>query len=312
MTDASLDHPPIACSTLACPEWSSGEVVRRVARIGYDAIEWRGGPDGHVRTDWPADRRAELRRRVGDAGLASLAVTSYTQFVSGDARTRQDSVTHLLRHLELAADLGAPFVRVFVGEIDDDVPKDVLRDRAVDGLAAAVDTARDLGVDIAIEPHDDFARAASIQPILERLDAGAVGVVWDIVNAWGVGELPIDGLAAIHGRIRYVQLKDARRDGEWQLMPIGAGDVPLLDGVRALAKDGPLPPLCVEWERAWHPELDPADVALPQALDAVRDLVRHSRASLDSTTSTPPIASSDATTSSADTRAGTRRSSSTS
>jgi sugar phosphate isomerase/epimerase len=313
MTDAPADRPTIACSTLACPEWAVDEVIRRVAQFGYDAIEWRGGPDGHVRTDWPAARRTELRRRVQDAGLASLAVTAYTQFVSGDRTTRADSIDHLRRHLELAADLGAPFVRAFLGEVDDDSSMAVQLDRAVEALAAAVETARDVGVEIAIEPHDDFARAASVRPVLDRLEGDVVGVVWDIVNAWGLGELPPDGLAAIRGRIRYVQLKDARWvDGVWQLSRLGEGDVPLLDAIRALAIDGPLPPLSVEWERAWHPELDPADVALPAALRAVRDLVRQSRASLDSATSTPGMSSSEPTTSSAETRFGSRNSSSTS
>jgi sugar phosphate isomerase/epimerase len=313
MTEVQPDRLTIACSTLACPEWSADEVVDRVSAMGYDAIEWRGGPEGHVRADWSASRRADLRRRVEDAGLTSLAVTSYTQFVSGDARARQDSIEHLERHLELAADLGAPYVRAFLGEVDDPAPTSEHLHRAIEGLSAALSTARAVGVDIAIEPHDDFARAASLRPVLDRLDAGVVGVVWDVVNAWGMGELPRTGHDEIRGRIRYVQLKDARwADGEWQLTPIGEGQVPLLDAMRALAADGPLPPLSVEWERAWHPELAPADVALPRALEAVRDLVGHSRASLDSATSTPTSSSSDATTSAADTRLGNRNSSSTS
>ncbi|MCL4560736.1 MAG: hypothetical protein M1281_08995 [Chloroflexi bacterium] len=28
----------------------------------------------------------------------------------------------------------------------------------------------------------------------------------------------------------------------------------------------------IEWERAWHPELDPPEVALPACLQAVRSL----------------------------------------
>jgi sugar phosphate isomerase/epimerase len=313
MTLGPTRRPTIACSTLAFPEWTAAEAVDRLSSLGYDAIEWRGGDDGHVRTDWPAARRAALRRRVSDAGLTSLAVTSYTDFVTGDARARADSVEHLQRHLELAADLGAPFVRAFLGEIDDEAAPTQLHDRAVEGLEAALPTAAELGVDIAIEPHDAFARAASIRPVLERLDPRRVGVVWDIVNAWGLGESPLDGLPAIRGRIRYVQLKDARWvDGEWQLTSIGAGDVPLGDALGALAADGPLPPLSVEWERAWHPELDPAEVALPETLRAVRDLVDHSRASLDSATSTPGSSSSDPMTSSAETRAGRRSNSSTS
>jgi hypothetical protein len=32
--------------------------------------------------------------------------------------------------------------------------------------------------------------------------------------------------------------------------------------------------LNVEWERAWHPELDPPEIALPAAIGVIRDLLR--------------------------------------
>ena len=329
----------LAFSTLACPEWSPEEVIRRAAAMGYAGIEWRGGPDGHVRMDWPGPRRGAIRRAMADDGVEALAVTSYTDFISSDAGVRRKSVDHLRRHVELAADLGARCVRAFVGIADDGSPADVLIDRAADGLHEVVTTARDLGVGIAIEPHDDFATTSSIAPIIDRLDGSAVGVVWDIVNAWGAGEGPDVGITTIGDRIRYVQVKDARWVGDagdvWQLTPIGDGDVPLSSALTSLAARGPLPPLSVEWERAWHPELDSAEIALPRALVALRRLVDeaimagdtgthsgggraadvaggHSRASLDSATSPSGSASSEPTTSAADTRLGNRSSNSTS
>jgi sugar phosphate isomerase/epimerase len=238
--------------------------------MGYDAIEWRGGPDGHVSTGWSAPRRASLRGLMAEHGISALAVTSYTDFVTRDTRARADSIDHLRRHLELAADLGAPTVRAFVGIVDDGAPRPDLIERAVDGLAACIDGAKASGVAIAIEPHDDFDTASSIAPILARLDP-SVGAVWDIVNAWGGGEDPATGAEAIGDRVRYVQVKDARWVGsEWQLTPIGGGAVPLVDGLRALATIGPLPPLSLEWERAWHPELDRPEIALPRELMALR------------------------------------------
>jgi sugar phosphate isomerase/epimerase len=266
-----------AFSTLACPEWSADEVIRRAAAMGYAGIEWRGGPDGHVRMDWPGPRRGAIRRAMAYEGVEALAVTSYTDFIGGDAGVRSQSVDHLRRHLELAADLGARYVRAFVGIADDGSPMDTLIDRAVDGLREVVTTAKDLGVGIAIEPHVDFATTSSIAPILDRLDGSVVGVVWDIVNAWGAGEAPDVGIATIGDRILYVQVKDACWVGDagdvWQLTPIGDGDVPLSSALTSLAARGPLPPLSVEWERAWHPELDPPDIALPRALAALRRLV---------------------------------------
>lgn len=266
--------PPIAFSTLACPEWTPEAVVDRAASFGYDAIEWRGGPEGHVSPAWPAGRRRALRDRMADRGVAALAVTAYSSFVTPGARARAGHLDDLLRHLELAADLGAMAVRAFIGVVEDEASSDALVARAIDGLALAADRAADLGVAIAIEPHDDFARSETLIPILRGLDHPAVGAIWEIGNAWEAGEDPAVGGPALGPWIRYVQLKDGRGRGvDWRLTAIGQGEVPLRDALTILAARGPLPPLSVEWERAWHPELAPADVVLGPALATVRNLV---------------------------------------
>src|SRR5262245_35100026 len=98
--DVTMPGPMIAFSTLACPEWDVATVLQRAVALGYDAIEWRGGPDGHVRTSWAKDERRGLRERMSDANLTTLAVTAYGPDVTAE--------------VELAADLGASFVRAFL------------------------------------------------------------------------------------------------------------------------------------------------------------------------------------------------------
>jgi sugar phosphate isomerase/epimerase len=270
-----VTDPPIAFSTLACPEWSAEEVVDRAAAMGYDAIEWRGGPDGHVSPSWPVQRRRALLMRMADRGVSALAVTAYPSFVTPDPAARARHLDDLLGHLDLAADLGGLAVRAFIGVIEDEAPPNALMGRAIDGLAPAADRAADVGVAIVIEPHDDFVRSEALVPILRALDHPMVGAIWEIGNAWAAGEDPSVGCSALGPWIRYVQLKDGRgRGADWRLTAIGEGEVPLGEALTMLVARGPLPPLSVEWERAWHPELAPADVALGPALAAVRELVR--------------------------------------
>ena len=238
--------------------------------LGFGGVEWRGGPDGTVRTTWPAARRAAIRGALADAGIAAVAVTAYSELISGDPAIRSASVDGLVRHAELASDLGAATVRVFLGVADDGASAGELEHRAVDALATALDRT-DRGITLAIEPHDGHVRAETVAPILAALPEPRLGVVWDIANAWSAGEAPETGLAAYAGRIAYVQLKDGTGGGSsWRLTALGTGDVPLaralggLDAARR-GRDLPFPPLSVEWERAWHPELAPADEALPAA-----------------------------------------------
>jgi sugar phosphate isomerase/epimerase len=59
----------------------------------------------------------------------------------------------------------------------------------------------------------------------------------------------------------------------WQLCPVGHGDVSLDRAFELLLSDGYVGALSVEWEYAWHPELDPPEIALPAARWAIQKLL---------------------------------------
>jgi sugar phosphate isomerase/epimerase len=271
MTPASA---PIAFSTLACPEWDPRQVVEEAASIGFDAIEWRGGTEGHVRPTWSRRQREGLRRQMTDHGVRALCVTAYTSFVSPAQADRTRNVEDLVRHIELASDLGARFVRAFAGVREDAAPEQDLYARVVSELERVVDLAVEAGVVIAIEQHDDFDRATQVGAMLDLLDHPGLGAVWDIANGWAAGERPDVGLDAIRGRICYAQLKDGAgpRDA-WRPTAFGQGDVPLEAAVEELVSIGSAVPISIEWLRAWSPELAPPEIALPESLRYVRALL---------------------------------------
>jgi sugar phosphate isomerase/epimerase len=268
--------PLLAFSTLGCPDWDAETVIRRARAMGFDGIEWRGGPDGTVRTTWSERRRAAVRAAMDDAGLRSIAVTAYSELISGDADVRAASIDDLTEHAALAADLGAPWVRTFVGVADDAAPPDELRRRAVAGLATALARVAWCSVGLALEPHDGHVRARDVEPILAAIPDPRLAVVWDVANGWAAGDSPEVAFEAYDGRIAWIQVKDGTGHGDtWQLGPIGAGEVPLQDALalvvaRSRQRQEAVPPISIEWEMAWHPELDPPDVALPAGLRWLR------------------------------------------
>jgi sugar phosphate isomerase/epimerase len=266
----------IAFSTLGCPEWSLATVVRKAAEFGYDKIEWRGGSEGHVTPAMTAAQRAELSQRMKDTGVTALAVTSYTSFVSDNPADRQLNLDHLRHYLDLAADLGSDFVRVFLGELSPSVELVDVYDRILECLEAALQHAKATGVGLAIEPHDDFVRPQNITPILNHLADTRVGVVWDIGNTYAAGETVADGFQQLRKRLLYVQVKDSiGRGPQRRLALLGEGEVPLTEAFRLLIDDGYEGSLSYEWERerAWYPEVPPPEVAFPAALQAIRALL---------------------------------------
>ena len=266
---------PITFSTLACPNWQIETVISKATEFGYDGIEWRGGSQGHVQPDMPEAKKALLRQKCSDAALMSLSVTAYTSFVSNFPEERRANVYELQRYADLAAELGASYVRAFLGEL----PKGTTLDSSVyekieDCLNAAADYANSVGVEIAVEPHDDFVRSSTVAPVLRDARHPALRVIWDIGNAFAAGEEPAEGLDLLKDYIGYVQVKDGKgRDPNWRLCPLGVGDVPLRQAFELLLAKGYEGAFSVEWEYAWHPELDPPEIALPAALHTVRELL---------------------------------------
>ena len=262
---------PLGFSTLACPELSAEGVVALGRDVGANFIEWRGGSQGHVQIGWSRRQRVALRRLVRVSGLTSLVVTAYTNLAADDAAVRDASVTNVAAHIELAADLEAPYVRAFLGPRPDHASDADVVSRAADALARARDLAGAPGVGIAIEPHDEFTTATIPAKVLQTLGSDSFGAVWDVANAFWAGESPRDGFRLLRPWIRYVQLKDWRPSGDdAQLTRLGAGIVPLGAAMDLLVSEDRVPPISIEWERAWHPELGPADEELPVAFEWVR------------------------------------------
>ena len=261
----------IAFSTLACPHWTAEGVIERAAAYGYDALEWRGGPRGHIRPDLTSSRLAELRRLQSQAGLSALAVTAYTDFVAESPELRQASLAALRRYCDMAAELSAGYVRTFLGKLPPGVQIASVYQRAAECLEAAADYAQTVGVTVALEPHDDFIHPATVVPLLDRVRHPALGVIWDIGNAYSVGASLSEGREVVGQRLSYVQLKDGRgQNVDWRLRPLGAGEVPLSAAIQLLLESGYAGAFSVEWDWDGHPELDPPETELPAALDLVR------------------------------------------
>jgi len=264
----------ITFSTLACPHWQIETVIAKAVEYGYDGIEWRGGPDGHVQPGMPAVQKQILQKMLMDTGLIAVALTAYTSFVSPFAKERQSNIDELMRYTDLAAELDAPYVRTFVGELPEGTkPDPSLYKNISDGLRVAAEYAESVGVKIAVEPHDDFVRSSTVAPIFNQTQ-DALRVIWDLGNAFAAGEEPGEGYDLLKDHLAYVQVKDGKgRAPDWQLCPLGEGDIPLAKAFDLLAANDYQGVFSVEWEYAWHPELDPPEVALPAALRTVRKLL---------------------------------------
>jgi sugar phosphate isomerase/epimerase len=258
----------IAFSTLAFPDATLAAALSAGRRWGYSGVELRLIDGELIDPAMPAGRRAQVKRTLAAAGLPVVAVDSSIR-LTGD-----DPGPDLRRFFQLASEFQAPLVRVFGGDLD---PPPARQDRlraAARVLEEAVPLAAKLGVAIGVETHDAFSASSAVAELLALLSADGVpsdlvGAVWDSHHPHRMGETPAEVYANLGSRVLLAQVKDARRikDGDWRLVLLGAGEVPVRDMLGLLAAGGYPHWISVEWEKRWHPEIEDPEVALPQHLD---------------------------------------------
>jgi sugar phosphate isomerase/epimerase len=252
----------IAFSTLAFPDATLASAASLGRRWGYAGIELRLIDGELIDPSMPAADRARVKRTL--TGLPVVAVDSSIR-LTGD-----DPGPELRRFLELASDWESPLVRVFGGALAPDgrARREQLGN-AARVLEAAVPLAERLGVAIGVETHDAFSASAALAELLALADPRWVGAVWDSHHPHRMGERPEQVYANLGPRILLAQVKDARRSagGDWQLVLLGAGEVPVADMLALLAAGGYRHWISVEWEKHWHRDIEEPQVALPQHLE---------------------------------------------
>ena len=106
----------VSFSTLACPDWTMPQIIAIAAAGGYDGIELRfvQGEDSLWKLPvFSGKELASTRRALADRGLTISCLDTSCRFHSPDATERGRWITEGKRMADLAAELGAPGLRVF-------------------------------------------------------------------------------------------------------------------------------------------------------------------------------------------------------
>jgi sugar phosphate isomerase/epimerase len=282
----------LAFSTLACPEWSWQDILNRGPKYGYDGVEVR-----LIQRDTELLRRKEFfpselhrrRRELAESGFRVCGLASSVRFDSLVPSERAAQQETGVGYLNLAAELGASFVRVF-GDVlppSESGTRESTIAAIAEGLDRLGEVATPLGIDVLIETHGDFMQSALLRQVLERVRCPQVGVVWDTHHPWRFfGEPVAETFSRLSPWIRHTHWKDsipltdrplssAEREAEErarQLMAghraadyvlFGDGEFPIRECMQLLKQSGYAGWFSYEWERAWHPEIAGPEAALP-------------------------------------------------
>ena len=249
-------------STLGCTESSMDEIIATAERFGICGLEIRG-VGGVMKNalipDFAPDAIADTRARFADKGLKPIVVGTSCAFHSPEksasaAKAGRESI-------DIAAALGAPYIRVFGNNLVGD--REECTARVIEGIRDLCLYAAERGVTVLLEVHGDFNTVRTLTPIVTALGhMDSFGLIWDVAHSHRVyHDNWREFYTAMRPYVRHVHLKDVR-DADNTLVLPGEGNIPLLPIVRALLADGYAGYFSLEWEKKWHPELDDIEVAL--------------------------------------------------
>jgi L-ribulose-5-phosphate 3-epimerase len=215
--------------------------LARLAELGFREFEVMVHP-GHL---WPAElsasERRDLRRLIETSGwiLTALNMPNIDINVAAVAPgMRAYSLTLLEDTVRLAGELGARGVVIGPGKPNPLFPADA--SELIGYFFAALDrlcpVAQTSGTALWVEnmPFAFLPGIGQLMDALARYGNDTLRIVYDIANAYFIGEDFTDGLKQCSARLALVHLSDTGRQ-LYRHDPVGLGSVPFAEVPRALA-----------------------------------------------------------------------------
>jgi sugar phosphate isomerase/epimerase len=265
----------ISFTTLSCPNWSWEKILDEASKLGFDGIEIRGlqGEMFLPKCEpFFQENIAKTLQNVKEKGLEICCLDTSCTFHDQekyDAAMEEGRAT-----IDLAQQLGTPYIRVFGDKIPDQAQKAETIAMVAKGLQTLGKYAEGKGVYVLIETHGDFSDTTDLLAALKQTTSEAIGVLWDIVNPYkyGEGESMKDSYDKLSSYIKHAHIKDTLGRGDQKITLVGEGDVPIKEAVDVLKDSGYNGWLSFEWEKKWHPDIEEPEIALPAFMQYMKQM----------------------------------------
>ncbi len=179
-------------------------------RYGYKGVECRAQLNhGHgIELETTPAQRAEIKAKFEAARVNLAGISTGCRFEFLDPAERQEQIDIAKQFIDLAAEVGAPRIRVFGNAF----PKGADKDEVVENVGAALreigEHAEGTGVDCNLEMHGDFYRWQYTLRAVELADHDSIGIVYNCdgrETRWGPISTFIEPVAKY---LRHVHLHD--------------------------------------------------------------------------------------------------------
>ncbi len=265
-------------SSLVCPGWDLETIITEAQSFGFDGVELRGlQGELHLPLVPALAGQPDRVRQLFDEHNVELFCLGTSATL--DSRRREEVARQkgtITEFIELAAGLGCPYVRLYVGEVQRRDHHRKALSRIAEALISLVPVASRHSVTLLVENGGDFPTSEDLWFLIDAVDHPAVRCCWNQCNARSVGERPTSSVPRLGNKIGLVHLCDATFDEYGVLLdykPLGEGDVGiarLIELLRGIICDGHL---VFEWPKMWIESLPAPQAALPEVARFLRERV---------------------------------------
>ena len=259
--------PLLSFSTLGCPEWNFTQITDFAKQNNYQGLEIRGilkEMDLPKCPEFKKENIAATKQLMKDKGLHFVNLGSSATMHYKAPAERQKNIDDGKRFIDLANEIGCPYIRVFPNNFPKDQEKNETINLIVDGLKTLGAYAKGSKVVVLMETHGDVVWAADIVKIMQAVNDDRIGLIWDPANMWNITkESPSVVYPQIKKYVHHTHIKDnTLDDGKINYKLLGKGVVPIFEAIDLLYKNGYKGYYSFEWEKLWHPEIDAPEVAI--------------------------------------------------
>ncbi len=206
------------------------DVISFARDMGYDGIEPRidGGHENGFEVTLAQTERAAIRDLAKRLGVELCCVATSLRFAQ--ISKAAETVEQAHERIDFTADMGAPVMRVFGGELEkENCTREEAAAQMVKSLLAVADHAAEKGITLALETHDDWANPNHIAGIMQAVNHPAVQVNWDITHSRRYCDIPLEeAFEIVKPWIRHTHIHDGigtnHTKPPFKFMPIGTGE----------------------------------------------------------------------------------------
>ncbi len=256
-----------AFMSFSCPQLSLDEMLSLAQKLGYDGIEPRAASHhGHgVELEAGQAERADIKAQAEARGIALCCLATSCRYADPATLKTQIEDTH--RYIDLAADIGAPRLRVFGGQIAAGLSREAAIDQVSQALSSVADHAAEREVIVCLETHDDWCDPAHVAAVMRRANHPAIAVNWDVMHPVRKAGATMEGaFRTLQPWIRHVHIHDGTAEADkLALLPIGQGAYDhrrVLELLQAEGYEGYLSGEWINWE--------PYEIHLPRELATLK------------------------------------------